>query len=89
MNNYPAGVTDNDSYFDDGGRRRGKHAKTEPPKTTMVYCPEGAHHWEAPATEDNWWAARSETCAEHIPVRPAGCSPIFIHGVDCGCEEKL
>ncbi len=36
----------------------------EPPRTTAVYCPEGMHHWQAPARDD-YWNARVETCEEH------------------------
>lgn len=37
---------------------------TNPPRTTMVYCPPCMKHWAAPANKD-YWKSRVELCPEH------------------------
>jgi hypothetical protein len=66
MNNYPAGVTDNDEHFDlpSGSGDIVGTRKVKVPLTTMVYCPPCRRHWEAPARED-YWNARVELCSKH------------------------
>lgn len=67
---YPAGVFDDDPYFDlpnADGSKIGKCQPHKPPTTTMVYCPPCMRHWEAPARED-YWNARVELCPMHQSV---------------------
>jgi hypothetical protein len=66
MNNYPAGVTDNDEHFDlpSGSGDIVGTRKVKAPLTTMVYCPPCRRHFEAPARED-YWNARTELCPDH------------------------
>jgi hypothetical protein len=72
-NNYPSGVTDNDSHFDLPNADGGTIGRTSvvPPKTTMVYCSLCMKHWEAPARED-YWNARTELCPRHQKMADGG-----------------
>jgi hypothetical protein len=62
MNNYPAGVTENDEHFDlpSGSGGIVGTRKVKAPRTTMVYCPPCMRQWEAPGRAEYWkaWVVR-------------------------------
>lgn len=78
--NLPPGCSDRDPYFETPSGRVDEERRTlkvTPPKTTMVWCGEGQHHWPAPAVKE-FWKARIETCPEHAEANEARAEAVLV-----------